>query len=113
MNNKGFTLMELLSVLIIIGVIFVLVFNIFKGTFSMTESQMDKINDNRIFEAAKIYVLETNKSFNEFGYTCVNLSDLVGYGYLKYDNYSEKVIKVTRNIDTKVIENIEFVSECE
>ncbi len=112
-NNKGFTLVEALAALVIIAIIFVVIINIFKGTFSITDSQMEKINDNRVFESAKLYVLEMNKAFNEEGYTCINLKDLVNYGYLNIDSYEDKIIKITRNMDTMVIQNVEYVSVCE
>ena len=53
MNNKGFSMMELLATLIIIGVAFLVVFNLFRGTFSLTESQMDEINDENIIKQYK------------------------------------------------------------
>ena len=79
----------------------------------MTDKEIDKIKNNETFKAAKLYVMETNKTFNDEGYTCVNVSDLVSYGYLNYETYEEKTIKVIRNNNTKVITNIDYVETCE
>ena len=75
------------------------------------DSISDKI-DNEIFEAAKTYVIEINKSFNSEGYTCVSLQELVDYGYLKNINNPDKMIKIIRNTSTKVIQEIKYVNEC-
>ena len=112
-NNRGFTLIELLATLMIISLAFVFIFNVFKGTYSLTEKGINEINDTKVFESARLYVMEVNKSFNDKGYTCLNISTLVDYGYLKYDSYEDKIIKITRNKDTYVIEKIEYVDECE
>ena len=112
-DNKGFTLIEVLAVLVILSIAIMAVFGLFRGTFSMADNDMNKINDNNIFEAAKLYVMENGNNFNDNGYVCVNISDLVSYGYLKMDSYENKIIKVSRNNTTMVINSVEYVTVCE
>lgn len=112
MNRKGYTLIELLAVLAIIGIIFGLVIYYVRGTSASTMTQIDNINDNMIFNAAKNYVLEMNKQYNQEGYLCINTNELVEYGYIKKIDI-DKIIKITRNVKTKVVEKVEYVDICE
>ena len=112
MNNKGFTLIEMLSAVMIIAIILGVAFYLIRGTTATTLTQMEEVSDTQIFEAAKAYVTEVNKSFNNEGYTCINLQELIDYGYLKSVNDSDKIIKLIRNKETKVIEEIKYVMNC-
>lgn len=112
MNNKGFTLIELLAVILIIGIIFGVTFYLTKGTTATTLTQLEEVSDAQIFEAARAYVAEANKSFNGEGYTCVTLQELFDYGYIKNISSPDKIIKLTRNPSTKVIQEIKYVNEC-
>ena len=101
MNNKGFTLMELLAVLVIIGVVFGITFYILRGTMATSLTQMDEAVNNQIYEAAKSYVIETNQ-----------LQELIDYGYVNNVDNPQQIIKITRNLETKVIEEIKYVEKC-
>ena len=111
MNRKGFTLTELLATLVLLGIIVGAVLYIFKGTMATSMTQIDVINDTQVFEAAKSYVLETNKTFQD-DYTCVTIQELVDYGYFKDGNYGDKIIKIIRNPETKVYEEVKYVDRC-
>lgn len=112
MNNKGFTLMEMLATVMIIAIIFGVAFYLIRGTTATTLTQIEEVSDAQIFNCARAYVTEVNKPFNNEGYTCVTLEELLDYGYLKNINDSSRIIKITRNINTKVIEEIKYVNEC-
>ena len=112
MNNKGFTLMELLAVLVIIGVVFGITFYILRGTMATSLTQMDEAVNNQIYEAAKSYVIETNQQFNRSGYACVSLQELIDSGYVSNVDNPQQIIKITRNLETKVIEEIKYVEKC-
>ena len=111
MNRKGFTLVELLVSFVIIGLLFVLVVHLVRGTFATTMTQYDNITDNMIFDAAKSYALETN-AFGNSEYACVTVKELSEYGYLVNVSDDRRIVKVTRNNITKVIEEIKYTDEC-
>jgi len=112
MNKKGFTLIELLAVLAIIGLITVISFYLIRGTTATTLTQIENIENHELYQAASNYVMEQNKPFNSDGYLCITLKDLVDLGYAKGVTNTSKMIKITRNNKTKVIEEIEYVDEC-
>lgn len=115
MNKKGFTLVELLASLVILGVIIVIIVHVSSGTLATSSLQIDRISDNHIFDAARSYVMEQSVTFNDDGYVCVSVNDLISYGYFDNtieDNLKSKIIKVSRNNTTKVIESIYYVNGC-
>lgn len=112
MNNRGFTLTELLAVVMIIGIIFGVTFYIIRGTMATSLTQMEEAVDSQIYEAAKNYVTETNQQFNRSGFVCVSLQELIDYGYISNVNNPKQLIKIKRNFATKVIEEIKYVEKC-
>ncbi|MBR1413164.1 MAG: type II secretion system protein [Bacilli bacterium] len=109
MNKKGFTLVELLAVIAILGLI------IMVATISVTRTlnrsdDKNLISDGRKFaEAARIY-------YNDQGFSdikCITLNDLITSGYLKGVNLKEGRIKISINqngsttLGGKTVENIE------
>ena len=111
MNNKGFSLVELLASLVIIAILFGVVVYLVRGTYSTTMTQFDTIDDRQVFSSAKSYSLETN-AFGTNDYACITIKELIDYGYLSNKNYEDKIIKLTRNNTTKVIEEIKYVDKC-
>ena len=112
MNNKGFTLTELLAVVAIMGVILGITIYMTKGTTATSLTQIEEASDNQIFDSARAYIMETNKAFNSDGYVCVLMQELVDYGYVKNTSDMDAIIKITRNRETKVIEEIKYVNSC-
>jgi hypothetical protein len=64
----------------------------------------------------------TDYNFPLFGdvktieYTCFSILELVDYGYFDESEiveYRDNSIRIIRNSDTKVVENITFVDSCE
>ncbi len=128
-NNKGFTLMELLAVIIILA--FIATISIAIGT-SIIKKSKDKtysVTINEIENTASNYLTETNDiSFsidqtNNFEYKYITIQDLIDYGYLKNDiigkyvNDDEKIsatdcIYVKRNINSKAVEQINYNKSC-
>ena len=91
LNKKGFTLVELLVCLVVIGIVCGIGFGLVRGTWSKPMDTIDKISQNEIYDAAKTYVLESNVSF----YSNPNKEfklELVGCGKLIYENDSLKYI---------------------
>jgi len=115
-DNRGFTLVELLGVLGLLAIIFGIVIYISQDTFSTSLTEIDEISDRQISISVDNYIIENNISFNDSGYVCVLVKDLIDYGYLNNDINQElvnKIVKVTRDINTKVIVKHEYVSICE
>ena len=112
MNRKGFTLIELLAVLAVIGLVAVITFYLIKGTMATSLTQIDTIEEQTVYEAANNYVIEQNKPYNRKGYVCVTTQELIDFGYLKKTDDTTKIIKLTRNNITKVVEEIKYVDEC-
>jgi len=104
----------LLLSLVLLGIVLGIGLISSKETISTSLTQFRNISDNEIFEAAKTYAISENLSFNN-GYTCIHVSELIDLGYLKKTNNQEiksKIIKITKNNNTKVIESIKYTQVC-
>lgn len=118
MNNKGFSLIELLGSLVILGVILGIGLYSARGTLGLVNDSMNQVSENEIYDAAEMYVLENPRKWINDGeeYTCFNIIELVDYGYFdegEIAKYRDISIRIVRNSNTKVVENITFVDSCE
>ena len=118
LNNKGFSLIELLGSLALLGLILCLGLYSARGTLSTSLTTLDNVSDNEIKNAAELYVLENSKAWihDEEEYACVNISILVDEGYLKnseISSYKGMMVKIIRDSKTKVITNRIIVDDCE
>lgn len=115
MKKNGFTLIELLGSLALLGIILAIGIIASKDTLATTMTQFSKIDENEIFESARIYVLEENIPFNNMNYTCIEVDDIIKMGYLKNiedENIKEKIVKIERDKNTYTITKINFSDEC-
>ena len=118
MGNKGFTLVELLGCFALLAIVFGIGVYLTGGTLSTALTTADMVSENEIEETSKTYILENNvlwSNENDLEYACVSINDLVNFGYFEYDQvsaYKDNFVKVFRNINTKVIEDLEIVKEC-
>ena len=94
MNKKGFTLIEILGVVIIITAIALLVVPNVVNRFSNKKNDIDKVNEELIISAAKLYVSEHVLEYpkEDSASYCININDLVDSGYL-----NEKVININNH----------------
>ncbi len=130
MNNKGFTLIEVLAVVIILSLLTLLVFPNITNSVRNFGSKTDDLTLNMIEKAASLYVDDNQKSFMKSSENiyCVPLTKLVEENYLKegieYNNKditNTKVLKVTYDsgfnyelVDKKDCERvIKFDTVCE
>lgn len=116
MKKNGFTLIELLGSLALLGIVLTLGIIASKDTLSTTMTQFSKINENEIYEAARIYVIEENIKFNDMNYTCVLVDDIIKMGYIKNiedDNIKKKIVRVERDKDSFAIKKIIFSEDCQ
>lgn len=112
MKNKGFTLLELLGVIIILAILVTLSFPGVINFIKSSTTKKDKIINDLIISAAESYVVDNSSNLyltNGIEY-CISIDALIGKNYLKNilddnDSYKEKVIRLT--YDSKI--NYEMV----
>ena len=118
MNNKGFTLVELLVCLVIIGIVAGVSFGLVRGTWSKPVDTLNEVSENEISNAAKNYVIENSVSWKLDGdniYSCVSINDMINDGYFNSKeliDYQNMFVKVIKNNNTKVIIDTELLEEC-
>ena len=115
MKKNGFTLVELLASLAILGLVLAIGIMANRRALATSLMRFRNISDNEVFVAARNYVEGENVSLKK-GYTCVTVSELVDYGYLDATNsvdVEDKLVKVSINKTTKVINRIKYVDICE
>ena len=83
-NNKGFTLIEILAVVTIIGLIFILVIPKITTSLKNKKSDVDKTTENLVLLATKLYVSDHSSKFEKTdgNISCMPLHQLVRKGYL-------------------------------
>ena len=118
MNNKGFTLVELLGSLVMLGLILGIGLYSARGTLSTTMTTLNNVSMNELYDTAEIYVIENNNTwFNNLEeYTCVMVDELVDKGYFDEDDvssYKGKFIRIVRDNVTKTISSRKLVDVCE
>lgn len=118
MNNKGFSLVELLGCLMLLLTILCIGLYSARGTLARTFSVLDSIDENEIYNASEMYVLEYNVKWNNGieEYTCLTIRELVDKGYFNTDevsSYIDKEVKVIRDSETKVVSDVKVVDVCE
>ena len=114
MKKNGFTLVELLACLVLLGLVLTIGIIANKNALATSLTQFRNVSDNEVFIAARNYVDGENVSFKK-NYACVTVKELVDYGYLDAVNNAdiqEKIVKVSINKKTKVINKITYVKKC-
>ena len=118
MDNKGFTLVELLACLALLGAVLGIGLYVTRDTLSTTLTTLTDVSEKEIYDTAKIYVLENKVEWknNNPEYTCITINNLVEKGYFDFDeimSYKDKKIKLERDNQSKVIDIVKFVDVCE
>ncbi len=80
MRNKGFTLMELLAVIIILGVLLTITILSVNSILNDSKKSLSNVQRKQIEAAAEIYHLQEGIKKNE---ECVDISDLISMGYIE------------------------------
>ena len=114
MNKSGFTLIEMLACIGVLGIILVMGIITSKGTLSTSLTQLRILSNNEIIASARSYAISEDVTF-ENGYACVTVEELINLGYLEYTNDEEvrnKKIEIIKNDTTKVIETIKYTQSC-
>ena len=105
MNNKGFTLIEVLCVIFLISILFVASFLVVKDTLSITDEKAYQILKENIISQTKTYIdeFENNiinckkdfewKKVNDNKIAYINLSLLKKYNYFDNDEIINPLTK--------------------
>jgi len=109
LNNKGFTLVELLAVVAILVIIMMIALPNISSAIERTKTKQNKAVEKVIVTAGNLYVSDhKNSIMNESSSNyCFNVATLVSNDYLDeedvgdYENYS---LKYTKNSETNKIE---------
>ena len=83
MNKKGFTLIELVSVLVILSVLAVIIFPNILSSISKGKNDLKKDNEKLIISGAKEYVSDNQNNFKSNGNIyCLSVKTLYDKGYI-------------------------------
>ena len=120
-KKNGFTLVELLSTVVILGVVLSVTVYIVMKNINKSKEDAELITYNNIKNAAKVYNDEVASYWNtkdNYEYSCISLGDMIENGFFDEDtiNKNDKLsketkIKVVRDKDSKVIKETSFYFE--
>lgn len=116
-NRDGFTLVELLGSLAILGLILCIGLYATRGTLATAISTLTDVSSKQIYDAAELYVMENKTHWINNGeeYTCLTVRNLVDAGYFEEEEvttYQDSMIRIVRESKTKVINSIRLVDNC-
>ena len=103
-KQNGFTLIEVLSVVVIIAIISGISITIYLNTINKSKENATNLAINNIKSAAELYSKESNtidwlnvydKMNPTKQYICMTVNDLINTGYLKKDFFKEELYKNT------------------
>lgn len=113
-NRNGFTLVELLGCIALLGIILGIGLYTTRDTFSSTLTQLRNVSDSEVFASARTYGLENSKIFDETNTACITVMDLIDLGYLDNTTDEEiinKKVMLIRN-DNYVITSVNYTDNC-
>lgn len=90
MNKKGFTLIEITGVVLILGVIFLMAYPTLENILKKSDKGQDNLDNENVIMAARTYINLHNSEYEfiEGGFISVSLVDMVKEGLLDNNNYS-------------------------
>lgn len=97
--NKGFTLVELLAVITILGVVLSITVLSVTSVINNSKNSLSKTQKYNVEEAAKVYYL---KEGIESDNTCVSISDLISKGYVEAKEVIDPKTKQPLNGSVKI-----------
>ena len=120
-KKNGFTLVELLSTIVILGIVVSVTVYIVMKNINKAKDNTELITYNNIKSAAKVYNDEVASYWNikdDYEYSCISLGNMIEIGYFDENtiNKSDKLskdtmLKVIRDKDSKVIKETSFSFE--
>ena len=120
-KKNGFTLVELLSTIVILGIIFSIAVYLVVKNIKDAKNNAELITYNNIKSAAKVYNDEVASYWNvkdSYEYSCISLGNMIEIGYFNEKDINENdkfskdtMLKVIRDKDSKVIKEASFSFE--
>ena len=105
MNKKrGFTLVELLGVIVLLALIVLIVFPSIINVIKKSDNSISEANKALIINASKQYVEENKNEYSSNGTYCLITQDLINNGFL-IESISEADGTKLNNITVKVTVN--------
>ena len=120
MNKKGFTLAEILGVIVIIALLLLLLMPTIIDKMAQNGDKAGEINDSLIYDAVDNYI-EENIDINKSGTYCIPIQDLVDDGKLvdpvidveTGEDITDKTVYVTIDNDGNITHQIVEKDECD
>ena len=118
-KNKGFTLVEVLGVIVLLSIVFLISYTTILNTIKKSQDQIDQHTLSLITTAAKDYVSDNQDDFPEVNNNvfCIDINTLIDNNYIDEDTITvqgnsilSKIVQVTYKKDNK--SEYEVVSEC-
>ena len=107
--NKGFTLIELIAVVIIVALISIVSVPAVVNQLVTKKQDVSNVTEQIIFDATELYINDNN--IVVFDYECVSLDKLVSEGYLTApikDAISGEEIELTKQVKATKINSSEY-----
>lgn len=104
MNNKGFTLVEIISVIVLLSLLIIVIGTKGFGAFDNSKKKIDEMNKEAIVEAAKLLAVDIENCDDEIDKNFVK--NLIGY-----NDTCEKLINLYNNHQVPV--SIYFMAQNE
>lgn len=101
MNRKGFTFIEVLAVIVVLGIVSIITMVTIQNTFSVTEEKSYEIMKDNIISSSKNYLLECENNLIECQgeyYWTGNSTSFYAYNLINH-GYFEELSSPTSNED--------------
>jgi len=109
--KKGFTLVEMLGVIILISLLVILVFPNMKNTIKNKQHEIDSVSVEILKQASNLYVQNNQKNYSKINNNkyCIAIDELINSGYLKDSfKYSNEDIKEIKKIQVTYNNGYEY-----
>lgn len=119
MNRKGFTLIEMLGCMVLLGIVLGIGLYLTKDTLSTSLSMINDVSINQIRDASELYVKEYKTSWvnnDKEESACISVLELVDAGYFsskEVSKYLNDYVMITREPRSRVIDSVQIMDKCE